>query len=1018
MRRPPYFFAALFAVVTLMPLRAQAQTGSIRGRVTNDVSGQPLSGVIVTFGSRSAQTRLDGQYLLSGVAAGTDTLRARVIGYTPTARVLTVGAGQTVEANLVLSASAVALSEIVVTGYGEQRAGNITGAVTQVSAADFNTGRIIAPEELIRSKVPGVQVVDNNEPGGGLSLRIRGPTSINASSEPLFVVDGVPIGTGAGGGLSAGRNPLNFLNPNDIETITVLRDASAAAIYGANAANGVILIQTKTGRQGTQFEYTGSMSSSWVTRLPNMLNAEQFRAAVTQYAPQNVAQLQNENTDWFGQVDRTAFGQEHNLAVSGATERTNWRLSGGFLNQDGIIRGTTTERISLGLSLQQRLLKDRLDVRANLKGSRAKDLFTPGGVLSNAAQMGPTQPVFDATRPTGYYDWPGPNGDFRNLTSADNPVAILALATDRGNTYRSIGNVVGTYRLPFLNEGLRANLNLGYDITRTDRQQFSPSSLHSEAKSGQQGRDYRANQSQSNTGLEAYLNYGSPLGVVPGNVDVTGGYSYGWSHAEYPFYEAKGLSTDLLGGNGVTSARTVQNFQDIQESRLISFFGRVNYNLNDKYLASVSLRHDGSSRFGPSQQWGNFPAASIGWRISQEPFLKGMSGLSDLKLRASYAKTGNQAFGNYQQFASYLLGDAQTQVQFGNTFVPTIRPSAVDKNIKWEETRSYDVGLDFGFMNQRVSGSIDLYKKNTDDLIFTVPVAAGTNLSNFLTTNIGSMQNKGLEILLSARLVEGRRRGLSWSADFTAAHNTNRLTSINPFAGANAQRILTGGIAGGVGSLIQTLQPGSPVNSFYVYQHIRNADGKPIYEDKTGLNAQGKFTGTPDGTINEQDLYVDQNGDQKINQDDRRPFHDPSPKWMLGHSSYLGYGNFDLSFTLRSYLGNYVYNNVSSNLGTYSEVTRGSPYNLHASVLETGFVTPQYLSDYYVEKASFLRMDNITLGYAFRYRNQPVRIFGTLQNAFTITGYSGVDPTAGLIGIDNNIYPRSRTFTGGLSLRF
>jgi TonB-dependent starch-binding outer membrane protein SusC len=1016
MRRRRYLLAALLALSWIAPLRAQAQSGNIHGRVTNEGNGQPLSGATVSYGSRSTQTRLDGQYVLTGVSAGTDTLRARLIGYNPTTRILTVSPGQMVEANLIMSARAVALSEIVVTGYGEQRAGNITGAVTQVSAADFNTGRIISPEELIRSKVPGVQVVDNNEPGGGLSLRIRGPTSINASSEPLYVVDGVPIGTGAGAGLSAGRNPLNFLNPSDIETITVLRDASAAAIYGANAANGVILIQTKAGRPGTQFEYTGSMSSSWVTRLPNMLNAAQFRAAVEQYAPQNVSQLQNANTDWFKQVDRTAFGQEHNLAVSAATERSNWRLSGGFVNQDGIIRGTTTERISLGLALQQRLLKDRLDVRANLKGSRAKDLFTPGGVLSNAAQMGPTQPVFDPTRPTGYYDWPGPNGDFRNLTSADNPVAILALATDRGNTYRSIGNVVGTYRLPFLNEALRANLNLGYDITRTDRQQFSPSSLHSEAKSGQQGRDYRANQSQSNTGLETYLNYGAALGAVPGTVDVTGGYSYAWSHAEYPFYEAKGLSTDLLGGNGVTSARTVQNFQDIQESRLISFFGRVNYNLNDKYLLSASLRHDGSSRFGPSQQWGNFPAASIGWRISQEPFLKG-SGLSDLKLRASYAKTGNQAFGNYQQYASYLLGDGQTQVQFGNTFVPTIRPSAVDKNIKWEETRSYDVGLDFGIMNQRVSGSIDVYKKNTDDLIFTVPVAAGTNLSNFLTTNIGSMQNKGLEILLSARLVEGRRKGLTWSADFTAAHNTNTLTSINPFAGANAQRILVGGVAGGVGTFIQVLQPGSPVNSFYVFEHIRGADGKPIYEDRTGLS-QGHFTGTPDGTINEQDLYVDRNGDQKIDTNDRGPFHDPSPKWMFGHSSYLGYGSFDLGFTLRAYTGNYVYNNVASNLGSYAEVTRGSPYNLHASVLETGFVKPQYFSDFYVEDASFLRMDNITLGYSFNYRRQPVRVFGTLQNAFTITGYSGVDPTAGLIGIDNNIYPRSRTFTGGLSLRF
>ncbi|MEO8453077.1 MAG: TonB-dependent receptor, partial [Gemmatimonadota bacterium] len=468
---------------------------------------------------------------------------------------------------------------------------------------------------------------------------------------------------------------------------------------------------------------------------------------------------------------------------------------------------------------------------------------------------------------------------------------------------------------------------------------------------------------------------------------------------EYPYYQANGLSTDLLGGNGVTSARSTVNFQDIQESRLISVFGRVNYNISDKYLLAGSVRRDGSSRFGPNNQWGTFPSASVGWRISQEDFLKGSRTISDLKLRASWAKTGNQAFANYQQFASYLLGNDQAQQQFGNTFVPTIRPSAVDPNIKWEETNAYDVGLDFSLFNQRVSGAIDWYSKKTNDLIFTVPVAAGTNLSNFVTTNIGSMKNRGVEMTLSTRLIEPHNRGFSWAMDFTASHNTNELVSINPFAG-NAQRILTGGIAGGVGTLIQVFQPGSAINSFYVYHHKLGADGKPIYSTK------------------DLDMYEDVNADGKINQDDRTPFHDPAPKWMLGHSSYLGYRGLDLSFTLRSYLGNYVYNNVASNLGTYSEVTRGSPYNLHSSVLTTGFQTPQYFSDYYVEKASFLRMDNITLAYSFKYRSQPVRVFGTVQNAFTITGYSGVDPTAGLGGIDNNIYPRSRTFTGGLNVRF
>ena len=991
---------AVLAVSSISPPGVHAQAGVVRGRVTEQTTGQPIAGVTVAVGSRGAQTRQDGQYVLTDVPAGTDSVRFRLIGFTNATRPVTVAAGQTAVVDVALSAQAINLSAVVVTGYGEQRAGNITGAVTQVSAENFNTGRVVSPELLIQSKVAGVQVVDNNEPGGGLSIRIRGPTSVNASSDPLIVIDGVPVGTGSGGGLSAGRNPLNFLNPNDIETVTVLRDASAAAIYGANAANGVVLIQTKSGGVGKpQFEYSGSTSTSSVDRLPDMLNATQFRAAVQQYAPQNVSQLGNENTNWFDQVDRRAFGQDHNASVSGANNTMKWRLSGGYLNQDGIIRGTTTERASLGVNFQQLLFTDRLDVRAFQKGSRTFDRFTPNGVLSNAAQMGPTQPITDAATRTGFFDWPG-----NTLQSADNPVAILDLARDRGTTYRSVGSIQTAYRMPFL-DGLRANVNLNYDITRTDRTTFTPSVLHSQTKSGQNGSDYRANQSQNNTGLETYLNYAGALEYVPGTIDVTAGYSWGQSHAEYPWYQATGLSTDLLGGNGVAAAKVVQNVQDIQESRLVSFFGRANYNYNDRYLIGGSIRRDGSSRFSPSNEWGVFPSVSLGWRISQESFMQNMKSISDLKLRGSWAKTGNQAFANYSYFANYVLGDAQTLAQFGNDFIATLRPSAYDPNIQWEETTSRDVGLDFGFMNQRFTGSIDYYDKKTNDLIFKVPVAAGTNLSNFLTTNIGSMKNNGLELSVSAGVLRGPSQGLTWTADFTAARNTNELVSINPIFGSNAkgQQILTGLVSGGVGTFIEVLRPGQPVNSFYVYKHRTGANGKPVFKEGTGADTA---------------MYVDQNGDKIINQDDRVPFEDPAPKWMLGHSSYFGYRNFDLSLTLRAYLGNHVYNNVASNLGTYAELGRASPYNLHRSVLETGFKTPQYLSDYYVEDASFFRMDNLTLGYSFKYRTQSIRAFGTVQNVFTSTDYTGVDPTAGLNGLDNNIYPRSRTFTAGASIRF
>lgn len=990
MKLSRYGMAVLLAAAWMAPLAAQAPTGTISGHVTDGETARPVVGATISVGSRTTASRADGGYLLTGVPAGTDSLRVRMIGFAPLSQEFTLAAGELLELNLTLSAQAISLSEMVVVGYGEQQAGNITGAVTNVTPEEFNTGRIVTPTELIQSKVAGVQVVENNEPGGGTTIRIRGATSVNASSDPLIVIDGMPLGTGSGSGIGGGRDPLNFVNAEDIASITVLRDASAAAIYGANAANGVVLITTKTGKgnTGPRFEYSGTVSASSITRRPSMLNAAQFRAAVLQYADTAQSnQLLNSNTNWFDQVDRTAYGQEQNFAVSGIGGSNDYRLSVNYLNQNGIIDGTNTKRVTVGVNYNQRLFSDRLSLKFNVRGSRASDEFTPGGVVSNAAQMGPTQPVKDPTSQTGFYNWPG-----ARLTSADNPVEILKLARDESTTYRSVGNVQGAYSLRWI-DGLSANLNLGYDATKAERVQFSPSILHSEIKNGHFGNYYRTNPTQLNTVIEPYLSYAVPKPIGPGILDVTAGYSYAFSHGEFPSVQAESLSTNLLGTDGIPAAKTTTASLNVQDAKLISFFGRVNYNVKDRYLAAISVRHDGSSRFGKANQWGTFPSFAAAWRISQESFLKNVTALSDLKLRASWAKTGNQAFGNYLYQSTYTVGDAQAQYWMGSGFVTTIRPSAVDTNIKWEGTRSLDLGLDFGFSNQRFTGSFDWYNKRTDDLIFSVPAAAGTVPGDFVTTNIGAMRNRGIEFSLSARVLEGRSGGLGWTADLTAARNTNELLAITPFGG-NAQQILVGGIAGGVGQTIQVLRPGVPINSFYVYKQVY-ANGKPV-----------------------EGSYEDLNGDGIINQNDLRPFHDPAPKWILGHSSYLTYRKFDFGFTVRAYLGNYVYNNVASNLGTYAEVTRGSPYNLHSSVLETGFTTTQYFSDYYVEKASFLRMDNLTLGYSFNLSGQSARVFGALQNVFTITGYNGVDPTAGLNGIDNNIYPRSRTFTGGLSLRF
>jgi len=998
MKRFRFIGGVLLAALWIAPLRAQQPTGTVGGRVVDDASKQPLSGVTVTIGSRGAQTLGDGHFLITGVAAGTDTIRARMLGYAPGAQAVTVVAGQTVVvADFSLVQQAIGLSEIVVTGYGTQRAGDITGAVKQLTLGDFNPGAITNPVGLIQDKVAGVQVVENsNAPGAGFSIRVRGSTSVNAGNDPLYVIDGMPVGNGSGGGLAAGSDPLNFLNPADIESITVLKDASAAAIYGTNAANGVVLITTKSasaagGRRGQQVEYSTTASAQSVTKVADVLTPTQFRAAVTQFAPGRVSLLGSANTNWFDLITHTGYGTEQNLSLTNAGEGLFYRLSLGYLKQNGIIRNSSTERLSLGLNYDQRLFNNRLDIKANLKGSRTNDVFlyqsAEGSVLGNAASMAPTQPVLDPTNVTGYWDWQ------TSGASSSNPVAELNRTTDHGTTWRSVGNLQADYQLPWI-EGLRANLNLGYDVAQADRSRFYPNNLAEELRQTH-GFLSLANNSQVNTVLEGYLNYVAPLNLVPGRIDVTGGYSYAQSHGVFPYFQEIGLNSNLLGINGVPTATTVQNSTNVVDNKLISFFGRFNYNLSDRYMVAASVRRDGSSRFGANNAWGTFPSVSVAWRISQEPFLRFLTPLSDLKLRAGWARTGNQAFADYQQYATVTYSDAQTQYLLGsNGFVTTIRPAAVDPNIKWEETSSYNVGLDFGLLNQRISGSIDWYTKKTKDLIFTVPVAAFTNFSNFLTTNIGASRNQGIEVALNARVLQGRSNGLSWTANFTASHNANTLLSINP--SRSVALIQVGGVSGGVGTTIQVLKPGATMNSFYVCQQYYQ-DGKPV---------EGKFVSLADTIASACDA-------QSL-----RPYHSPEPTLILGHTSNLTYGNFDLSFTLRAYVGNYVYNNVASQ-GAYQALTSGgSPSNISATVLKTGFVAPQYLSDYFVQDASFLRMDNVTLGYTFRYRGQPLRLYAAVQNAFTITGYSGVDPTAGLGGIDNNIYPRSRTVTGGLSVRF
>jgi iron complex outermembrane receptor protein len=1004
-------FAALLAGGPLY-----AQTGQVTGSVTSSEGARPLSGASVSVAGTSlrAVTGADGRYTLAGVPAGTQRLTATTLGHAPTTLAVTVAAGQTATLNFTLSPTAVALQGVVAIGYGERRVRDVTGSVQAVSEDQFNTGRVVSPAQMIQGKIAGVQVIDNGEPGGSANIRIRGGTSVNASNEPLFVVDGVPLPTG--GGLSSGRNPLNFINPRDISRVTVLKDASSTAIYGSRGANGVIIIETKNGSaREPAFSYSTSLSTSNVTRNSSLLSADQFRAAVQQYAPGRVQFLGSTSTDWRGAIERQGYGQEHALAIGGAGADMNYRLSLNYLKQSGVIRGSGTERMSAALNYNHRLFENRLNLRAALRGARTRDDYTPSGVLGAANNYDPTVPIRSGT---GFFEEP-----FQ--LAPDNPLAQLAGVVDNGNTYRSIGNLEARYRMPFM-EALTGTVRLGYDVAKSERRTFTPTDLHSQVKSTTPGSDYRANPTETTGVLDAFLNYNSRLGHSS-EIDATGGYSFENTRGQYIAFTARGLSSNLLGNNGVPSAAEVAPFDSTRDSKLASFFGRVNYTLRDRYLLTLSLRRDGSSRFGPARQWGNFPAAALAWRVNEEPWFPGGTPISELKLRGSWGVNGNQSFPDYLWISSYRYSDAFARVQFGDEFVTTIRPTAVDPSIKWEETTSWNTGFDYGLFDDRLTGAVDFYVKNTKDLIFYVPVAAGSNLSNYVWTNIGTMNNRGLELSLNAKVLRGgsQHRGLTWDASFNASTNRNRLTSINPNAGG-AQQILTGGISGGVGGTIQVFQPGTPVYAFYVLQARRGPDGKPV-RDRNGTT-----------TVPDTSMYVDLNGDGQITQDDRRPFHSPLPQWVLAHTSNFGYRSWDLGFTLRAQLGNYVYNNVASNQGYYGSLNNAAGLqNLHSSVLTYGFVDPQYYSDVYVENASFLRMDNITLGYTLpRLRGvSQARIFATVQNAFTITGYSGVDPEAvsgpppasagcpsctgpSNNGIDNNIYPRSRTFSAGVTLAF
>lgn len=986
----------LFMGIFLMSQALLAQR-DISGQITDAETGESLIGanILIVGTSTGTVTDFDGNFSMI-LPEGMNELEVSYTGYA--SKRVTVGAESVI--NVQLSAGEV-LDEVVVIGYGTVKKEDATGSVNAVSDEDFNRGAIVSPDQLISGKVAGVQINKNSsEPGGGTSIRIRGGTSINASNEPLYVIDGVPIDNSGNIGT---RNPLNFLNPSDIETFTVLKDASATAIYGSRGANGVIIITTKRGTSGSagRLTYDGSITTSQIVNELPILGPQAFRNLVTFVAPERLEKLGNANTNWFDEVTQTAMGQSHNLSFVGGGTNTGYRVSVGYQNLEGVVRSTATERATVGLNYNHSLLDGDLDVNINIKGALTNDQFSSG--LGASWYFDPTQPIYDPDNTAfgGYWE-------YGEGLAPRNPVSGIEQIYNQGESVRALSNIEFDYKMDKLVPGLTAKLNLAYDANNGRADYFEPTTYKTSSVSNEVGLISISNFSRTSALLEAYLNYKRGFGAS--TLDFTAGYSYQDFKNVTPSFQAFDLTNDLFGTSSTSAATDFRAFNGVTQNRLISFFGRANLSIDNRYVLTATLRRDGSTRFGPESRWGLFPSAAFAWRILEEDFANNLRGLfSDLKLRIGYGITGNQDIGDFRYLALYSPSDARARYQFGNQFITTFRPDAYDAGLKWEETASLNVGLDFGFGNGRITGILEYYNKLTNDLLFQVNVPAGTNLSDLVLTNIGKLRNNGIELTLNAVAIDSR--DFTWDLSGNLAFNQNEILEVEQTGETGIQ---VGGIAGGVGSTVQILQVGQPAFSFYLFEHKLDENGNPLVD---GIDHNDNGITTVGGDLS--DIYVDTNGDGIVNDLDRRVIGNPAPDILLGLTSNMSYKNFDLSFTLRGAIGNEVYDNNASNGGYLSRVNeRGNIFlnNVHESALVTRFNEPQYFSDYYLQDASFLRMDNLTLGYNFQNLggSRSLRVYATGNNLFVLTDYTGLDPEVG--GIDNNPYPWARSFVFGLTL--
>lgn len=975
----------LVALFVIGCLQLMAQTRTIKGEVTDAQNGEALIGatVIVEGEKGGTVTDFDGNFSLQ-VSSSAKKIKVSYIGYID--KVLSISDNMKVK----LESDSKALADVVVIGYGTARKSDLTGSVATVKSKDFNKGLVSSPEQLINGKVSGVQIMSNSgSASAGSTIRVRGGASLNASNDPLIVLDGVPLEQGGISGNSS--NFLSMINPSDIESMTVLKDASSTAIYGSRASNGVIIITTKKGQQGAvkvNFNTTNSLQTR--AQMVDMLSRDEFVNVINQFGDANQKSLLGTaNTDWNDEVYRTAFGTDNNLSVSGSIDKwLPFRVSVGYYNQSGLVRKDNVERWTGNVVLTPSFFQDHLKLTINAKGTLNNNSFNNGGAVWAAATFNPTIPVYSGNDKYGGYNEALDADGYPVNAGVRNPRGLVDLYDSKSKVSRFIGSMDVDYKVHFLPD-LKLHATVGADYAKGDGTVYVPAyaaqSYNKDESLG--GSDYKYGpQKNENRLLTLYANYAKYFEDIKSNVDLTAGYDYQYWKSTTPLYYTKSAAGTNLSTVKASDYRHV----------MLSYYGRINYSFDGKYLLTATVRRDASSRFSKDTRWGTFPSVALGWTLTEEPWLKNQKVLSNLKLRASYGVTGQQeGIGNYNYLPVYTYSVTGAEAFINGQYINTYRPEAYVSDLKWETTTSWNFGLDFGFLDGRIGGAIDFYTRKTKDLLASVPTAAGTNFSKTILTNVGNVDSKGIEVSLNATPIQ--TKDWEWNLSYNFTWQNMKVKNLSLIKGGSQTNVKVGPSIDAY--QFQVLSEGYEPYMFYVYHQL--------YDSKTGKPIEG--------------AYADLNNDGEINESDLYRYHSPAPKYIMGLSTSLRYKQLTLGMSFRANIDNYVYNGMGMSTGAFETVSYNNSQlnNLNTSFLKTGFKTRQYLSDYYVENASFLKLDNLSLSYNVGKINKwaSLTVSAMVQNVFTITGYSGTDPEVPN-GMDNSFYPRPRTYSVSLGLQF